>query len=222
MTKKTSKIVVVYSGGLDSTVLLHQLIREGNEVKAISIDYGQRHRRELSMAAKQAALAQIEHRVADLGTLRDLFSENALTSDTVEVPSGHYTEESMKATVVPNRNMILLAVAAGWAMSLKFDAVAYAAHSGDHAIYPDCRPEFGDAMGAVIKLADWHPVELSRPFVSMDKTGIVRLGAELGVRFDLTWSCYRGGAVHCGTCGTCVERKEAFTLAQVSDPTVYE
>ncbi len=128
----------------------------------------------------------------------------------------------MKATVVPNRNMILLALAAGWAISQKADAIAYAAHGGDHAIYPDCRPEFAEAMRHAIGLADWHRVELLRPFVTLTKADIVRRGAELGAPLGSTWSCYRGGARHCGRCGTCVERREAFALAGVPDPTDYE
>ena len=117
--------------------------------------------------------------------------------------------------------MILLALAAGWAISQKADAVAYAAHSGDHAIYPDCRSEFADAMRHAIGLADWHKVDLIRPFVEFTKADVVRRGAALGVPFAETWSCYKGKALHCGRCGTCVERREAFYLAGVADPTPY-
>ncbi len=127
----------------------------------------------------------------------------------------------MKATVVPNRNMLLIATAAAWAMSLKATSVAYGAHGGDHAIYTDCRPAFADALDKAIRLADWHEVSLERPFVGMDKTAIVQRGVELGVPFALTWSCYVGGDKHCGKCGTCVERKEAFLRAGVQDPTPY-
>ena len=127
----------------------------------------------------------------------------------------------MKTTVVPNRNMILLAVAAARAIALKADTLAYAAHGGDHAIYPDCRPEFADAMDHAIGLADWHKVRLERPMVTWTKSDIVRRGAELGVPMHLTWSCYKGGDTHCGRCGTCIERREAFYLAGVTDPTTY-
>ncbi|MFM9146691.1 MAG: 7-cyano-7-deazaguanine synthase, partial [Verrucomicrobiota bacterium] len=139
----------------------------------------------------------------------------------VKVPEGHYEEESMKATVVPNRNMLLISVATAWAVSLRAESVAYGAHGGDHAIYPDCRPEFAEALDRAVRLADWHEVRLERPFVKMDKAAIVRRGAELDVPFSLTWSCYVGGERHCGKCGTCVERKEAFRLARVTDPTDY-
>jgi len=137
------------------------------------------------------------------------------------VPAGHYTNETMKLTVVPNRNMIMLSVAIGWAVSGKADAVAYAAHAGDHTIYPDCRPAFIEAIRQAAALCDWHRVELLTPFVGKTKRDIVRLGAELDVPFGQTWSCYVGGEVHCGRCGTCVERREAFKSAGVDDPTVY-
>ena len=127
----------------------------------------------------------------------------------------------MKSTVVPNRNMILLSVATGHALSIKARQIAYAAHSGDHAIYPDCRNEFAEAMANAIMLADWEQVELIRPFVDWTKADIVRRGAELGVPFAKTWSCYKGGDLHCGRCGTCIERREAFDLAKVIDPTPY-
>ncbi|MCB1120019.1 MAG: 7-cyano-7-deazaguanine synthase, partial [Verrucomicrobiae bacterium] len=137
------------------------------------------------------------------------------------VPHGHYEEENMKSTVVPNRNMILLSVATGWAVSLKADCVSYAAHAGDHAIYPDCREEFADALDKTMRLADWQEIYLNRPFVSWTKADIVRRGAELNVPFEKTWSCYEGGDQHCGRCGTCIERREAFHLAGVADPTEY-
>ncbi|NBQ03100.1 MAG: 7-cyano-7-deazaguanine synthase, partial [Opitutae bacterium] len=135
---------------------------------------------------------------------------------------GHYAEESMKSTVVPNRNMILLALAGGHALSLGFDTIAYAAHAGDHTIYPDCRPEFADAMDTALSLADWNTLSLHRPFVDMTKSDLVSLGAELDAPLHLTWSCYAGNEIHCGKCGTCVERKEAFALAKIPDPTKYE
>jgi len=206
---------------MDSTVLLYQLLQAGDEVKALSINYGQRHSRELEAARALCTELGVEHRVADLSGLSDLLAGSALTSSDIEVPEGHYAEDNMKATVVPNRNMILLSVAAGWAISSKYDRIAYAAHSGDHAIYPDCRNEFAEALDGAIRLADWHEVSLYRPFVDMTKADIVSLGAKLGVPFEKTWSCYKGQDLHCGRCGTCVERREAFYLAGVEDPTTY-
>ena len=215
------KSLVVHSGGMDSTVLLYQLLQAGDEVKALSINYGQRHSRELEAASALCAELGVEHRVADLSGLSDLLAGSALTSSDIEVPEGHYAEDNMKATVVPNRNMILLSVAAGWAISSKYDRIAYAAHSGDHAIYPDCRNEFAEALDGAIRLADWHEVSLYRPFVDMTKADIVSLGAKFEVPFEKTWSCYKGQDLHCGRCGTCVERREAFYLAGVDDPTTY-
>jgi len=216
------KTVLIFSGGLDSTVLLYDLLARGDTVKALSVDYGQRHLRELESAKETSARLGIEHRVADLRAISPLLAGSSLTSSKVEVPDGHYAEETMKTTVVPNRNMIMLAVAAGWAISLKFDQVAFGAHSGDHTIYPDCRAEFAEAMDKALGLADWHLVRLVRPFVTLTKANIVTRGAELKVPFTKTWSCYKGSTRHCGQCGTCIERREAFYLAGVDDPTPYD
>ena len=215
------KSIVVHSGGMDSSVLLYQLVQAGDEVKTISIDYGQRHKKEIIQAKEMAKSLDIEHQVADLTSITHLLSGSALTSPDIEVPEGHYAEDNMKATVVPNRNMILLSVATGWAVSQKFDRVAYAAHSGDHAIYPDCRTEFADILGQAIEMADWQKVSLHRPFVDITKADIAAIGAKIGVPFEKTWSCYKGLDLHCGKCGTCVERREAFYLAGVEDPTEY-
>lgn len=214
-------VVLVYSGGLDSTVLLYHLRERGDEVRCLGVDYGQRHRRELEAGREICGRLGVEHRIADLTAITPLLGGSALTDD-IDVPEGHYADATMKVTVVPNRNMILLSVAIGWALSSRCEAVAYAAHSGDHPIYPDCRREFIDAMAGAARLCDWQPVRIETPFVDRSKADIVRLGERLGVPFHLTWSCYRGGEVHCGRCGTCVERREAFELAGVADPTVYE
>lgn len=219
------KTVLIYSGGLDSTVLLYHLkYRLGHEVKCLSVNYGQRHRKEIEAGQRITFDLGVEHRVADLSGLRWMFAGSSQTSDDISVPDGHYAEESMKQTVVPNRNMMMLALAGSWAVSMKADHVAYGAHSGDHAIYPDCRPEFAEAVEDCLRLCDWHPVKLIRPFLyptPMSKTDIVRMGAELAVPMGRTWSCYKGGETHCGTCGTCNERKEAFRDAGVQDPTEY-
>jgi len=213
--------VAIFSGGLDSTVLLHKLLAEGDHVLALSVDYGQRHRRELDNAYRIAAKLKVEWHLADLSSIRPLLAGSSQTSDDMPVPHGHYAAENMKQTVVPNRNMIMLSVAAGWAISRKADRVAYGAHAGDHTIYPDCRPEFTQALGHAIGLADWHQVELYCPFLGLNKGQIVQLGAKLGADFSQTWSCYEGGELHCGQCGTCVERREAFERAGVTDPTAY-
>ncbi len=210
------------SGGLDSTVLLTKLKAEGRRVVAMGVDYGQRHSREMDAARAICARLGVEYRVADLKSLAGFFGGNSLTDHTQAVYEGDYDEEGMKTTVVPARNLILISVATAWAISLKCDSVAYAAHGGDHAIYPDCRPAFAEALDKVVQISDWHKVVLERPFVAMDKAQIVRLGAELGAPLELTWSCYKGGNAHCGKCSTCRERREAFRAAGVPDPTHYE
>ena len=215
------KTVLIYSGGLDSTVLLYHLRAAGHLVHALSVNYGQRHVCELDHAAEICSELQLPNPVADLSAIQPLLAGSSLTSADIEVAEGHYTEETMKSTVVPNRNMILLSIAAGHALSIGAQQIAYAAHSGDHAIYPDCRNEFADAMAEAIRLCDWSTVELSRPFVDWTKADIVRRGAELNLPFEKTWSCYKGGKIHCGRCGTCIERREAFDLAGIADPTTY-
>ena len=215
------KAVVLFSGGLDSTVLVQQLIHDQASVRLLSINYGQRHKKELSHSSRIATSMNLPHRILDLPDLAELLSGSSFTDSSVELPEGHYAEESMKSTVVPNRNMILLAMAAGYALSIDFDTVAYAAHAGDHTIYPDCRPVFADAMQNALQLADWKDLRLHRPFVNLTKAELVRIGAKLGAPLHLTWSCYAGDESHCGKCGTCVERKEAFEVAKITDPTEY-
>ncbi len=217
----STKTIVIHSGGLDSSVLLYHLVDAGHTVSSLSVNYGQRHVKELQCAAVIASGLGVPHEVADLSAIAPLLAGSSLTSPEIPIPEGHYAEDNMKSTVVPNRNMILLSIAAGWAISQKADAIAYAAHSGDHAIYPDCRTEFADAMRHAISIADWHKVDLIRPFVTKTKADIVLLGAELNVPFADTWSCYKGESLHCGRCGTCIERREAFHLSGVSDPTPY-
>jgi 7-cyano-7-deazaguanine synthase len=215
------KVVVVLSGGMDSATLLYHMLDLGHEVRAISINYGQRHARELRAAAELSRLVKVEHILADLTGINPLLGNNSLSGRNIAVPEGHYADETMKLTVVPNRNMILLAVATAWAVSLKYDAVAYGAHTGDHTIYPDCRPEFAEALDKAVQLCDWHKVRLMRPFVDLDKSQVAKLGQSLGVPFHLTWTCYNGGEKHCGKCGSCNERREAFSVAGISDPTEY-
>lgn len=212
------KSILIYSGGMDSTVLLYYLLARGDDVKCLSVDYGQRHRKELGCAKQVCAKLGVEHRVADLSALRPFLAGSSQTDDSVPVPHGHYAAENMKLTVVPNRNMMMLSVATAWAVSDKAGAVAYGCHAGDHAIYPDCRPEFTDAMERAMLLCDFAPVRLDRPFVHIHKGQICKLGASLGVPFELTWTCYEGGEKPCGKCGSCAERREAFAFAGALDP----
>lgn len=218
--------VAVISGGLDSAVLSYHLRAEGWALRLLSFDYGQRHAVELDHARALAADLGARHHVVDLRSAGALLSGSALTDEAVAVPDGHYTDESMRATVVANRNAIFAMVATGVAVAEGADAVALGIHAGDHAIYPDCRPRFVEAADRLARVANEGFIgdgfQLLAPFVAWSKAEIVWRGHELGVPFAGTWSCYKGGAVHCGTCGTCVERREAFELAGVADPTEYQ
>jgi 7-cyano-7-deazaguanine synthase len=216
------KVLVVMSGGVDSSVLLAHHLFKQDQVRAITIDYGQRHIRELVYAEHQCRKKGVDFEVVSLPALAKLFPGSSQTDFTVQVPQGHYTEESMQSTVVPNRNMILLSIAVGHAIAYKMDCVSYAAHTGDHTIYHDCRPEFVRALNYAVSLCDKHLVQIQRPFISLTKANIVEMGSRYGVDFSMTYSCYAGGDSHCGMCGTCVERKEAFKIAGVSDPTTYK
>lgn len=226
MTGEPRRTVAVVSGGLDSVTMAHLLADRGDDLLLLSVDYGQRHRRELVCAGEAAHRLHAEHRHVDLRSVGAALTGSALTDDDVDVPDGHYTDESMAATVVPNRNAILLAVATGVAVASGAGSVAFGAHAGDHPIYPDCRPAFVDAFEHLARVANEGFVDadftVEAPFLTGTKADIVRVGADLGVPFEQTWSCYRGGELHCGRCGTCVERREAFALAGVDDPTSYE
>ncbi|MHA1598859.1 MAG: 7-cyano-7-deazaguanine synthase QueC [Alphaproteobacteria bacterium] len=217
------KTVVVCSGGMDSVTLAHQVNRQGALSRLVTFDYGQRHRKELDFAARAATALKVPHAIIDISSIGKYLGGSALTDD-IEVPDGHYAEQTMQATIVPNRNAIMLSIAFGIACADNASAVAAAVHAGDHYIYPDCRPEFVEAFQAMQNRAlegQWR-VELLTPFLTMSKADITRIGADLGVAFEDTWSCYKGGEIHCGRCGTCVERQEAFHLAGVPDPTTYE
>lgn len=218
-------VVTVVSGGLDSTVLAYHLLDLGWQVWTISFDYGQRHARELDSAQRQAEKLGVTHDVVDLRSVGRLLGGSALTDEAVDVPDGHYTDTSMRSTVVANRNAIFTSVAVGVAVSESARAVALGIHAGDHPIYPDCRPEFVAAAEQLALVANEGFVtdgfQLLTPWLHRSKADIVRRGDELVVPFADTWSCYRGGERHCGRCGTCVERREAFELADVSDPTEY-
>jgi 7-cyano-7-deazaguanine synthase len=225
--------IALLSGGLDSSTLVALLKRrEAKQVTVLSVVYGQRHVHELAAAGRVALALGVEHVVVDLSAALGPVFQGARSSqvgDLIDVPSGHYSADNMAITVVPNRNMLLLSVAGAMAVSRSACEVAYAAHAGDHAQYPDCRPEFIESCTETLYQATADAVKLYAPFRNRMKSEIVALGAELGVPFGLTWSCYNpqpsreipGGVVHCGRCGTCVERAEAFNLAGVPDPTVY-
>lgn len=215
------KVIVLCSGGMDSVAALYQAHRENEVVAVLSFHYGSKHNdREIPFASHHAEALGLRHEVVRLDFVDRLFASDLLQSGGA-IPEGHYEEANMKQTVVPFRNGIMLSVAAGLAESSEAEAVVIAAHSGDHAIYPDCREPFMQAMGEAIRLGTYPGIALLRPFIDLDKAGIAIRGAELGVDFAQTWSCYRGGEIHCGRCGTCVERREAFLVAGLEDPTTY-
>jgi 7-cyano-7-deazaguanine synthase len=215
------KVVVLCSGGMDSVTALYWARREHELTAAVSFDYGARHNhREIPFAADHAARLGVRHEVIRLPFVGRLFS-SALLEGGGAIPDGHYEEERMRQTVVPFRNAILLSIAAGFAESAGAGALVIAAHAGDHAVYPDCREDFLEAFERAMRLGTYAGIGLMRPFVAMDKAGIAAAGARLGVDFGRTWSCYKGGQIHCGTCATCVERREAFIKAGLADPTAY-
>lgn len=217
--------VAIVSGGMDSATLAYYLADQGYKLHLLAFDYGQRHRKELDYAHKIAHNLHAGFDVLDLSGIGHLLTGSALTDPTIPVPDGHYAAATMRATVVPNRNAIMLSIAVGVAVAEGAKVVAAGVHAGDHPIYPDCRPEFIGAFNHMARIAtDTHALDdfaVIAPFVHHSKADIVTLGSKLGVPYADTWSCYKGGDLHCGTCGTCVERREAFLLAGIQDPTVY-
>lgn len=211
--------IIVLSGGMDSVTLMHDY--KERIALAVTFDYGSNHNaRETACARRQCEMLGIEHLVIPLEFMGRYF-RSSLLSGADDIPEGHYADENMKSTVVPFRNGIMLAVACGLAESRGLQHVMIANHGGDHAIYPDCRPGFVDAMSRAMSEGTYEGVTLLAPYTDMTKADIARRGAELGVDFSLTYSCYKGGERHCGRCGTCVERREAFSMAGVPDPTDY-
>ncbi|OHD27733.1 MAG: 7-cyano-7-deazaguanine synthase QueC [Spirochaetes bacterium GWC1_27_15] len=217
------KAVIILSGGMDSVTLLYDILSRGYDVFALSVNYGQKHSKELVCAKNICKKLNIEHIVLDLSMLsQSVFKKSALTSKETSVPDGYYNDENMKQTVVPNRNMVLLSLATGYAISIGATKIFYGAHAGDHDIYPDCRSEFVDAMKKVIELADWAKVELNAPYLNITKKEILEIGFKLNVDYSNTWTCYKGGEKACGVCGSCQERLEAFNNLNIKDPLDYE
>jgi 7-cyano-7-deazaguanine synthase len=213
--------VIVLSGGMDSAVLLAHELSLGTRVAALSFDYGSKHNpRELPMAQEICARLNVGHKVVGLPFINELFASSLLQSGEA-IPEGAYDADSMKSTVVPFRNGILIAIAVGYAESVGASRVLIGSHSGDHHIYPDCRPEFNAAIDEAARLGTDDAVRVAFPFASMDKREIGDLGRTLGVDFARTWTCYKGGELHCGTCGACDERKFALRHDQGLDPTRY-
>lgn len=217
------KTLIVLSGGMDSTTALAWAKSVGHEiVDTINFQYGSKHNgKEFRAAANVAAHYNVSINYCYLNFVRQFFKSDLLTSGG-DIPEGHYADPSMQKTVVPFRNGIMLSIAAGYAESIGAQAIVLGNHFGDHAVYPDCRAEFIEHMEAAIKAGTYAKIEIFAPFTHMGKHDIAKLGQELRVPYHLTYSCYKGGEKHCGKCGTCFERKEAFDLAGVFDPTEYE
>jgi len=216
-----TKAVIIFSGGIDSTTLLYHIRAQGYDVTALTFDYGQRHRKEIDCAAKIAARIGVEHKVLDL-TILNKVAASTITRQELEIPEGRYNEDIMKLTVVPYRNLIMLSIAAAFAASQWIPELFYGAHSGDHPIYPDCRPEFIEALNRTLAVGEWNPVRLRAPFSHMSKGEIIKLGLKIEVPYELTWTCYKGKEKPCGKCGSCIERLEAFEYANAKDPLDYE
>ena len=221
-----NKSITIVSGGLDSVTLAYYLKSLGYEQTIVTFNYGQRHSKEIDLAANAAIALSTDYKVIAIPELGKALKGSALTDKHVAVPEGHYAADNMAITVVPNRNAIMLSIAWGIACAERATVVGYAAHAGDHAQYPDCRLEFVNSLNTSLKIGtigcrhlDLH---LIAPFITKNKAEIVKLGHELRVPFFNTWSCYKGGEKHCGKCGTCVERLEAFEANALRDPVEYE
>lgn len=211
------KSVVVFSGGMDSTTALYKLVHEGDQVCALTFDYGSKH----NAAEYKRAVNICEKLGVELSKIElplDRYFRSSLLQSGEDIPEGHYQEETMKSTVVPFRNGIMLSIAIGFAESIDADRVVIGNHSGDHAIYPDCRSSFISAMNDAAKFGTYKEVTIYSPFCQMNKREIALEGKKLNIDWNDTWSCYKGGEIHCGKCGTCVERKEAL---EGFDPTEY-
>lgn len=212
--------IAVISGGMDSTTMLHEF--KDRIALAVTFDYGSNHNaREIECAIKNCEMLGIEHLVIPLEFMGRYF-KSSLLSGADDIPEGHYADENMKSTVVPFRNGIMLSVACGLAESRGLKYVMLANHGGDHAIYPDCRQGFIDAMSSAMEEGTYDHVAIFAPYTSITKGDIARRGKAIGMDYSLTYSCYKGREKHCGKCGTCVERKEALAEAGIADPTEYE
>lgn len=212
--------IIVLSGGMDSVTMLHEF---ASEIKvAVSFDYGSKHNaKEIPFAALHCQQLGIQHIVIPLDFMTRYFKSSLLMGGE-DIPEGNYNDENMKSTVVPFRNGIMLSVAAGLAESHGLKRLFIANHFGDHAIYPDCRAGFIKAMSEAVSEGTYEHIRIEAPYTGISKTDIAKRGAKLGINYAETWSCYKGGEKHCGKCGTCMERKEAFRAAGLTDPTIYE
>ena len=210
-----SSALVVYSGGLDSYTLLNKALQNFKKVEAITFDYGQKHKKEIDYAKNNCLELGITHKVIKLD-IADLLSNSALVGDS-KIPEGNYDKEKMKQTIVPNRNMIMISIAASLAIKNKLQHLWYAAHAGDHEIYPDCRPEFIQKLGDVLSICDYHEIKFEAPFMNLSKQQIVAEGVKMNLDYANAWTCYVGGEKPCMKCSACLERKSAFAANNIKD-----
>lgn len=212
--------IIIVSGGMDSITMLYEY---KNEIAlAVTFDYGSNHAaKEIPFAKYHCEQLGIAHLIIPLSFMRDYFTSSLLEGSEA-IPEGHYEMENMKSTVVPFRNGIMLAIACGLAESRNLHKVMIANHGGDHAIYPDCRGTFINAMSEAMAYGTYEHIKVYAPYTGLNKSDIARRGAELGIDYSQTWSCYKGGEKHCGKCGTCIERQEAFRDAGIEDLTEYD
>jgi len=211
-----SSVLVVYSGGLDSYTLLNKAMKKFDRIEAITFNYGQKHNKEIEYAKSNCAELNIKHEVVNLD-LENILAGSALVGD-IDIPEGNYDKEKMKQTIVPNRNMIMISVAASLVIKNDIEYLWYAAHSGDHEIYPDCRPEFIDKMAAVLEICDYHKIKFEAPFQNLSKNEIVATGLSMGLDYSKTWTCYEGKEKPCGKCSACLERALSFEANNTEDP----
>ncbi len=212
--------VIIVSGGMDSITLLYD--HKDDIALGISFDYGSNHNaREIPFAEMHCKRLGIKHITINLDFMHQYF-KSSLLQGADAIPEGHYADDNMKSTVVPFRNGIMLSIAIGIAESNNLDQVFIANHGGDHTIYPDCRPEFINAIDSAATAGTFNNVRVVAPYTAITKSDIARIGKQLGIDYTETWSCYKGGSLHCGKCGTCVERKEALQEAGIEDKTEYE
>lgn len=220
LPREGSSGVQILSGGMDSVTLLHFLVKYRKcRMKAVSFDYGQKHSKELEFAKQNCEELGVEHHIVELPFMQTLFRSTLLKGGG-DIPEGHYQAENMKQTVVPNRNMIMSAIAVGFGQSHKLDFLSLGVHAGDHEIYPDCREEFIAALRKAVELSDWQKFTIFAPFQRMTKKEILEIGYQLTppVDYAKTWTCYKGEAKACGKCGACQERLEAFKAIGMNDP----
>ena len=212
------KITLIYSGGSDSFTLLNYAISKNIDVDCITFSYGQKHKKEIDYAKSVCKESNKKHTIIDIDNTKALFGSSSLTSDDNQIPYGSYKEDTMKSTIVPNRNMIFLSYAIAYSIANKINEVWYGAHAGDHFIYPDCRPEFLAAINNAAGLCDPNKIVIEAPFINLTKGEIIKIGLNLDLDYSKAWTCYEGKDIPCGRCGSCVERAEAFLDNSQTDP----